>query len=362
LALEVEIERNLADFSLRVAFTATQKPVGVLGASGSGKTMTLRAIAGLYTPSRGRISLDGRTLFDAATGVQLPSRARRIGLLFQHYALFPHLTVEENIAFGIRKLDAAERSRRISEQIAAMHLAGLERRYPGELSGGQQQRVALARALAPQPAALLLDEPFSALDTYLRSELERQLHETLAAYRGVTLVVSHNLEEIYRLCEELVVLDRGYVIAQGSREDIFRWPPNHQTAVVTGCKNFSRAQARDMHCVEALDWGCTLRVSRKIPRALAHVAIRAHHVHVAPTRASTSTQALGQNTFPCWVAATSEAPFHVTLYLRLHAAPTGPSDYHLQVEITRERWAELQSAPFPWSAQLDPERLFSLPD
>jgi len=362
LALEVEIERNLADFTLRVEFTATQRPVGILGASGSGKTMTLRAIAGLYTPARGRISLDGRTLFDAATGVQLPSRARRIGLLFQHYALFPHLTVEENIAFGIRKLDAGERSRRISEQIAAMRLAGLDRHYPGELSGGQQQRVALARALAPQPAALLLDEPFSALDTYLRSELERQLHETLAGYRGVTLVVSHNLEEIYRLCEELVVLDRGYVIAQGSREDIFRWPPNRQTAVVTGCKNFSRAQARDTHCVEALDWGCTLHVLREIPRALAHVAIRAHHVHVAPAREITSTQTLGQNTFPCWVAATSEAPFHVTLYLRLHAAPTGPSDYHLQVELTRERWAELQSAPLPWSAQLDPERLFSLPD
>ncbi len=286
MALEVEIERNLADFALRVAFTAAQKPVGILGASGSGKTMTLRAIAGLYAPARGHIVLDGRVLFDSAKGVNLPSRARQVGLLFQHHALFPHLTVEENISFGLRKLDGGERARRVSQQIAAMRLGGLERRYPGQLSGGQQQRVALARALAPEPAALLLDEPFSALDTYLRSQLEQQLHETLAGYPGVKLVVSHNLEEIYRLCEELVVMDQGCVIARGSREEIFRWPPSRQVALVTGCKNFSRAQAQDTRCLQALDWGCTLRVAREIPRASPEVAIRAHHIRVTPADAA----------------------------------------------------------------------------
>ena len=360
MALEVEIERQLPGFALRAAFTAGQKPVGILGASGAGKTMTMRAVAGLYTPARGRITLDGRVLFDSAKGVNLPSRARQVGLLFQHHALFPHLTVEENIAFGLRKLDRNESARRVSQQIAAMRLAGMERRYPGQLSGGQQQRVALARALAPEPAALLLDEPFSALDTYLRSQLEQQLHETLAGYQGVKLVVSHNLEEIYRLCEELVVMDQGCVIARGSREEIFRWPPNRQAALVTGCKNFSRAQARDTHCVQALDWGCTLRVEREIPHASAEVAIRAHHIHV--TAADAARQTPEENTFPCWMAAVSEAPFNVTLYLRLHAPPADPSDYHLQVEITQEHWAKLKSEPFPWFAQLDPERLFSLLD
>jgi molybdate transport system permease protein len=360
VALEVEIERQLPGFTLRAAFTAGQKPVGILGASGAGKTMTLRAVAGLYTPTRGRIVLDGRVLFDSAAGVNLPSRTRQVGLLFQHHALFPHLTVEENIAFGLRKLERGERAQRVSEQIAAMRLTGLEKRYPGQLSGGQQQRVALARALAPEPAALLLDEPFSALDTYLRSQLERQLHETLAGYRGVKLVVSHNLEEIYRLCEELVVMDQGGVIARGSREEIFRWPPSRQVALVTGCKNFSRAQARDPHCLQALDWGCTLRVAREIPRAIAEVAIRAHHIQVTATDAARETSE--ENAFPCWMAAVSEAPFNVTLYLRLHAAPVDPADYHLQVEITQEHWAKLKSEPFPWLAQLDPERLFSLPD
>ena len=263
MSLEVEIERQLPGFTLRAAFTAGEKPVGILGASGAGKTMTMRAVAGLYAPTRGRITLDGRVLFDSSKGVNLPSRARQVGLLFQHHALFPHLTVEENIAFGLRRLDRGERARRVSQQIAAMRLSGLESRYPGQLSGGQQQRVALARALAPEPAALLLDEPFSALDTYLRSQLEHQLHETLAAYRGVKLVVSHNLEEIYRLCDELVVMDQGSVIARGSREEIFRWPSSRQVALVTGCKNFSRAQARDTHCLQALDWGCTLRGARR---------------------------------------------------------------------------------------------------
>jgi molybdate transport system ATP-binding protein/molybdate transport system permease protein len=360
VTLEVEIERNFPDFALRVSFAAAQKSVGILGASGAGKTMTLRAIAGLETPARGRIALDGRTLFDSAKGVNLPSRARHIGLLFQHHALFPHLTVEENIAFGLRKLDARERTRRVSQQIAAMHLTGLGHRYPAELSGGQQQRVGLARALAPQPTALLLDEPFSALDTHLRSQLERQLHVTLSNYGGVTMLVSHNLEEIYRLCEELVVIDKGCVIARGSREEVFRRPPSRQTALLTGCKNLSRAKPRAPHCIEALDWGCTLRVAREILRAPEHIAIRAHHVQVAPTH--TTECSSPENSFPCWLAAASEAPFHVTLFLRLHAPPANPSDYHLQVEITQERWAELKSQPLPWSAQLDPDRLFLLPD
>ena len=360
MSLEVEIEKQFPEFALRVAFTAGPKPVGILGASGSGKTMTLRAVAGLWAPPRGRIALDGRILFDSRHGVNLPSRARQVGLLFQSHALFPHMTVNENVAFGIRNLDAAERRRRVSQQIAAMHLSGLEQRYPAQLSGGQQQRVALARALAPQPSALLLDEPFSALDTHLRSQLERQLHETLAAYKGVTLLVSHNLEEIYRLCEELVVLDRGLLIAQGPREQIFRWPPSRQVALLTGCKNFSRVQARGSHCVEALDWGCVLRVAQEAPHTSAEVAIRAHHISITPANAANQNPA--ENTFPCWLAALSEAPFHVTLFLRLNGPAADPSDYHLQVEITNEQWARVKSESSPWLAHLDPDRLFLLPD
>jgi molybdate transport system permease protein len=379
VTLEVEIEKTFPGFTLQVAFKAEDAPVGILGPSGAGKTMTLRAIAGLDSPGRGRIVLDERVLFDSAARIDLPSRVRRVGLLFQHYALFPHLTVERNIAFGLRHLAgiaAQERARRAAEQVAAMHLSGLERRYPGALSGGQQQRVALARALAPQPAALLLDEPFSALDTHLRGQLERQLRETLASYGGVTLLVSHNLEEIYRLCGHLVVLDKGRVIARGPREEIFRHPPDRMTALLTGCKNFSRARVLNdstgqrartgSRFVEALDWGCSLSVSEGIPGIPAHVAIRAHHVSVefAPAEVSAGVAAgpSAENTFPCWVADSSEAPFRVTLFLRLNGPPATPADYHLQVEINREHWAALKAQPFPWQVQLDPDRLFLLPD
>lgn len=376
MGLEIEIEKRLPGFTLQVAFAAETEPVGILGASGAGKTMTLRTIAGLDSPARGRIVLDGRVLFDSAAGIDLPSRARRVSLLFQHYALFPHLTVERNIAFGLRHLAGLtpeQSAERVAAQVAAMHLSGLALQYPGALSGGQQQRVALARALAPQPAALLLDEPFSALDTHLRSQLERQLRETLAGYRGVTLLVSHNLEEIYRLCSYLVVLDKGRVIAGGAREEIFHRPPNRTTARLTGCKNFSRArtlndverQGRDgSQLVAALDWNCELRVKQQIPCAVAHVAIRAHHIGIeaSPLETGTGTGGAAENTFPCWLADASEAPFHATLFLRLNGPPAIPADYHLQVEIAREYWLALKARPFPWHARLDPERLFLLPD
>ena len=377
MGLEIEIEKRLPGFTLQVAFAAESEPVGILGASGAGKTMTLRTIAGLDSPARGRIVLDGRVLFDSAAGIDVPSRARRVGLLFQHYALFPHLTVERNIAFGLRHLTGLTREQSRSAWPGRWRrctLSGLARRYPGALSGGQQQRVALARALAPQPAALLLDEPFSALDTHLRSQLERQLRETLAGYKGVTLLVSHNLEEIYRLCSYLVVLDKGRVIAGGAREEIFHRPPDRTTARLTGCKNFSRArtinkepQGRDgSQLVEALDWGCELRVKQYIPCAVAHVAIRAHHIGIAASRLETGTitgaSGGAENTFPCWLADASEAPFHATLFLRLNGPPATPADYHLQVEITREHWVALKPRPFPWHARLDPDRLFLLPD
>src|SRR6202790_937863 len=218
MSLEVAIEKNVDGFRLAVEFAADGAPLGLLGPSGSGKTMTLRAIAGLETPDRGRIVLHGRVLFDSEKGIDVPARERRIGLLFQNYALFPHLTVTENIAFGLRRLPDAERNRRVAGQLAAAHLVGHAERYPATLSGGEQQRVALARALAIEPAALLLDEPFSALDTHLRSALERQLRETLETYQGSTLFVSHNLEEAYRVCGELLVLARGTVAARGPKE------------------------------------------------------------------------------------------------------------------------------------------------
>jgi molybdate transport system permease protein len=358
-SLEVNVTKRFAEFTLNVAFAGSGGPIGLLGASGAGKSMVLRAIAGLLRPDTGKIVLDGRVLFDAATGQSVPVRSRRVGLLFQNYALFPHLTVEENVAFGLQHLSPDERARRTAKQIAAMHLDGFEGRYPAQLSGGQQQRVALARALAPAPAALLLDEPFSALDTHLRGEMERQLRESLQHYSGAMVLVSHNLEELFRLCKEFVVLEKGSVIAQGSREAIFSRPPNRATAQLTGCKNFSRARmANESSRIEAADWGCELQVSQPVPNTLAHVAIRAHHIAV---RAANHVAASERNCLPVWLSSATEGPFRVTLYLRLHGPASG-SDYHLQAEVTQEQWTALRTQPLPWIARLDPDRIFLLSD
>ena len=360
MSLEVAIEKNVPGFRLAVEFTTDGAPLGLLGPSGSGKTMTLRAIAGLERPDRGRIVLHGRVLFDSERRIDVPARARRIGLLFQSYALFPHLTVAENIAFGLRGLPDAAKNRRVAEQIAAAHLDGLAERYPATLSGGEQQRVALARALAIEPAALLLDEPFSALDTHLRSALERQLRETLASYGGSTLFVSHNLEEAYRVCEKLVVLAQGSVAAQGAKEEIFRHPPTLEVARVTGCKNFSRARRLSDGRVEALDWGCTLRVAQQFTMPIEHIAIRANHIRVHPAR--NSTEEKRENAFPCLLAAMAETPFRVTLDLRIGALPASPADFHLQAEVYKQEWESFRDLPQPWAVELAADRLFLLPD
>jgi len=361
MELRVEIEKRLPEFTLELAFEAGAEPLGILGASGSGKTLTLRSIAGLESPTRGKIILNGRVLFDSSAGVNLPSRARRVGLVFQNYALFPHLTVAENIAFGIAHLPKTEQREIIDVQLKRAHIEGLQSRYLRELSGGQQQRVALARALATSPQVLLLDEPFSALDTHLRSQVEREFRETLASFTGVILFVSHNLEEVYRICNNLLVLSGGTMAAFGRKEEVFQRPPNMAAAQVTGCKNFSRARAVGQHCIEASDWGVKLQVEQDIPEPVRHVGIRAHYIRFADAPAGLST-APESNRFPCWLAAVSESPFRTTLYLKLNAPPANPADYHLQAEATKDVGSALKGQSFPANVQLDPAQLFLLSD
>lgn len=360
MPLEVAIEKKIPGFRLAVEFSAERAPLGLLGPSGSGKSMTLRAIAGLDTPDCGRIVLDGRVLFDSEQRINVPARARRIGLLFQNYALFPHLTVAENVAFGMGRAPDTAKQDRVASHLAAVHLENLAARYPATLSGGEQQRVALARALAADPAALLLDEPFSALDTHLRGALERQLRETLASFAGATILVSHNLEEAYRLCEKLVVLSNGSVAAQGPKEEIFRHPPTLEVARVTGCKNFSAARRGAEECVEALDWGCTLSVAQPFTRDPKHVAIRAHHIRIHASKQSGPEDQ--QNIFPCWLASMTETPFRVTLDLRIGSPPANAGDFHVQAEIFKQEWDSFRDAPQPWTIELAADRLFLLPD
>lgn len=349
--LFIDIEKKLSSFHLKIAFTTDHQPLGLLGSSGAGKSMILRCLAGIETPTKGRIVLNNRVLFDSEKGINVPVRERKIGFLFQNYALFPHLTVAQNIAFGLPKeLSNGNIKLEVEKQLIAMHLEGLGNRYPHQLSGGQQQRVALARALASQPEALLLDEPFSALDTHLRSQLEQQMTETLADYSGVTLFVTHNMEEAYRLCPNLLVLEDGKEAHHGSKYEIFQHPATMNVAKITGCKNFSRAVVLSSQKVEAVDWGCTLEVVESIPENLSHVGIRAHQIVF-------KNDANLENTFPCWLARTSETPHRMTLFLKLHSPANNSHDYHLQAEVYKEKWVTIKDLPFPWYVHLDPVRL-----
>jgi molybdate transport system permease protein len=351
--LTVAIEKQLPGFHLKVDIQTHRAPLGILGSSGSGKSMTLRCIAGLETPSQGRIVLNGRVLFDADAGINLPCRDRRVGLVFQTYALFPHLTVAQNIAFGMTHLPPHHRGAAVLAYLDRVALSGLGDRYPHQLSGGQQQRVALARAIATQPEVLLLDEPLSALDPYLRYQLETLLVDLLGEYEGITLFITHKLEEAYRLCPNLMVLSQGQVQAYGAKQDIVHRPPTLNVARITECKNLARARPLDNSHLDVLDWACQLWLPTSLSASVNHVGLRAHHVQFPPTLDD-------PNTFPGWVAMSLETQHRVTLYIKLHQPPTCPQDYHLQAEVYRDQWQTLSSRPCPWPIQLPPNALMPI--
>ena len=354
IELIVHIQKQLPGFLLDVSFKTDRTPLGLLGASGAGKSLILRCIAGLDSPDKGRIVLNGKVLFDSERGINLPPRDRACGFLFQNYALFPHLTIAENIAFGMPTGKSRRKIKQeIERQLIAVDLPGMGDRYPEELSGGQQQRVALARAKASEPGIMLLDEPFSALDTYLRDKQEKLLRNNLIYYQGVTLFITHNLEEAYRICPKLLVVDRGKAIAYGTKQDIFEHPGNFRAAQITGCKNFSRAVAISQHQIKARDWNCILEVIEPVPKSLEYVGIRAHQLIFPDTDERV-------NTFPCWLATISETQHRMTLYLKLNQPANHPEDYHLQAEVFKNKWLELKDRPFPWKIQLNPLRIMML--
>lgn len=237
VVLAVAIAKRLDGFTLDVAWTAAERVVALLGPSGSGKTLTLACVAGIVTPDRGRIEVNGTVLFDAEAGVNVPTRYRRLGYVPQGYALFPHLTVAENIGYGLRGWPRAPRARRVAEVLDRLGLTGLAGRYPGELSGGQQQRVALGRALAPDPAILLLDEPLSALDAPLRQRLRAELAATLREWGKATLLVTHDLAEAYELADRIIVYEQGRVLQSSTRRDAVRRPSSAAVARIMGMRN-----------------------------------------------------------------------------------------------------------------------------
>lgn len=234
-----EATQVLQNISLEIA---EHKITCLLGPSGCGKTTLLRCVAGFETLVSGEIYINQRLVSSRDTYV--PPEQRRVGVVFQDYALFPHLTVGENIGFGIQKLKPKVRSARVKSLLDSVELEGYGNRYPGELSGGQQQRVALARALAPEPELLLLDEPFSHLDPHLRDKLKVELKSLLKYFAVTALFVTHNQDEAYDLADEVALMVNGEIIQRGSAETLFQNPVNADVAEFLGLS--TQISVRDM--------------------------------------------------------------------------------------------------------------------
>ena len=337
MRLSVDIHKDFGPFRLDAAFETDSGAVtGLLGSSGCGKSMTLRCIAGVEQPDEGRIVADGRVLFDSARRINLPPQQRRVGLLFQNYALFPNMTVEQNIAAGVR--DRAGRKETAARLMRAFYLEGHEHKYPRQLSGGQQQRVALARILANGPRALLLDEPFSALDSYLKWQVELELLDLLGKFEGPVLFVTHSRDEVRRLCSQVCVLDQGRSQPMQPVAELFEAPRTLSACLLSGCKNVSRARPLPGGRVEALDWGMTLEPGVPLPPNLSHVGIRAHFLR--------PVDGPGPNRLPCTVERVVDEMFSTVVMMTTPGGGQGFS--RLRMELDKAAWAALGDPKELW--------------
>lgn len=279
MSLIVDIKKQLGEFCLDVNFETESRITGILGPSGGGKSLTLKCIAGIEKPDSGKIILDGVTLFDSDKGINLPPQKRRVGYLFQNYALFPNMTVKQNIMCGLCcEKDKREKQSKYNDIIKLMQLDGLEAHKPSQLSGGQQQRAALARILVNEPKLLMLDEPFSALDTHLRGKLQIETKALLREYGRDVLLVTHSRDEAYHLCDDIAVISDGRLAAMKGTKELFADPGSIAAAKITGCKNVVSARKVGEFEVEVPEWG-GIRFATKVPvkDGLKAIGIRAHY-------------------------------------------------------------------------------------
>ena len=337
MSLYVDIEKQLGSFHLRVQFQAENEVTALLGASGCGKSMTLRCIAGIVTPDRGRIVLHDRVLFDSEKKVNLPPQQRKLGYLFQNYALFPNMTVEKNILCGIHTGSRREKPAALADALRRFRLEGLERHYPAQLSGGQQQRVALARILCTRPEAILLDEPFSALDSFLKWNLELELSDLLADFQGPILWVSHDRGEVFRNCKKVCVMEQGTSQGIVTLRQLFHEPETEAAARLSGCKNIVEALPEGS-AVTLPQWGLTLDCTDPVPANIRRVGIRAHHVAAVPEGTP--------GAFRCTVERVIQDVFTTIVLLRPEqAADDAPP---LRMELEREAWQRLDRPESLW--------------
>ena len=347
MSISVDIEKSLGSFHLKMQFEAGDETLAMLGASGSGKSMTLKCIAGIEKPDRGRIVVDDVVLFDSEKHINLPPQQRHTGLLFQNYALFPNMTVLQNIRAGAgREPDRQKREAAVAAIMDSFGLMPLANHLPSQLSGGQQQRTALARILVSNPRILLLDEPFSALDSHLRFRLEQEVRRIIRDFGKTVILVSHDRDEVFRLSDSIAIVDSGRIDAFGGKKEVFANPRTRKGAVLTGCKNISRLEILDSCTVWAADWSLQLEVPGVPPETTA-VGIRMHDIRPGP----------GRNGFRCRVVEEIENPFSCTIMLRpMNSGNACPIGWELEKAV----WGRLRAPEV--DVHFPPEALLLLKD
>lgn len=309
MAIEVRIHREFDDFKLDVQFQSKSRRIGILGASGCGKSLTLKSIAGIERPETGKIESAGKVFFDSAKKIWMPPQERNVGYLFQNYALFPTMTVEKNIGIALR-CGKKEKEKKVRDMIERFSLQGLEKKLPGQLSGGQQQRTALARIMIYEPDMILLDEPFSALDSYLKEQTQRECLELLQDYPGTVILVSHSRDEIYRFSEEVLVMDGGKAVIQKTVKELFEHPQKVAAAKLTGCKNIEEIVWKDGKHLYVPGWDMVIPAGMGNVGDAQAIGIRAHEFTTERTESD------GELVFPVYKPEVKEDLFeyHVQFF------------------------------------------------
>ena len=270
--LELNIKKKLNNFTLDIECKLDSNRIGILGGSGAGKSMILKMLAGIEKPDKGYIKLDDRLLFDSEKKTDIKPKDRHIGYCFQNYALFPNLTVYENIVIGLSKSERADADKFLEK----FELTKIKNSKPNKISGGQAARVAMARILIRKPKVLLFDEAFSALDIYLRDHIQEEIAQILEDFEGSAIFVSHSRDEVYRLCDSMMVIDSGKISNLGNTKEIFKFPKTKTAAILTGCKNISDIRYISDNTIEAIDWGINFEFSKELPKDINAIGIRAH--------------------------------------------------------------------------------------
>lgn len=354
--LKIDIHKKLKAFELHAELEIGQEVLAILGASGAGKSMLLKCLSGLVEPDQGQIIHQNQVLFDAVNKINVPVRKRKIGYLFQNYALFPHMNVFKNISFGMDKHSKVEVAERVNELIKRFRLEGLEHHFPSQLSGGQQQRVALARAMAIAPDILLLDEPLSALDEHLRNHMLEDLQLFLKDYKGSVLYVTHHREEAFRLADRVAIVQRGRIVEQGSKMEIFNQPRHLETAKLTGVKNLMPAkyvgnQRMAINGLKETLRFCGLEESLSCEDA-SHVGIRPNQIQLG--------SAEQENSMTAWIESIETTPFRNQVVFKLSRTETVATDLKLIWEPSEAQLAELLMLSQPIHICLPAEQLIVL--